>query len=327
MKKHINPRVIITAVIGMIGSSQAAMLIPAYGDGTGEGFNDPTLGAQRRNAFEYALGLWSDVLGEAYSGETIEVDAVFDPLGGTPTSATLGFAGPLGSNFVTGNPLGPNVFYPGALRNHLSGSDVVTGSEITATFNSDVDGNVVLGTTTFYYGTDDNAPAGTTDFVSTAIHEIGHGLGWTGTLNLNSASGGFGDYLNGALINSFDFFVQRTSDGAPLSGLSTSDRLAATQGDDISWSGPLGIAANGGTEPDLFAPNPAQSGSSYAHLDEGDFPTELMSPQATPGTGHALSPLTLSILQDQGWTLTPIPEPSSALLAAIGLLLLGRRHR
>lgn len=310
------------AVLATALPSQAAVLIPSYGDGSGEGFNDPTLGAQRRTAFEYALGLWSSFLDDAYSGETITVDAVFDPLGGTNNGATLGFAGPLGYGLVSGNPLGPNVFYPGALRNHLTGSDVVSGSEITATFNSDVDGSVVLGNTTFYYGTDDNAPAGTTDFVFTAIHEIGHGLGLTGTLETDD-----GTYLNGNDIDSFDFFVQRTSDSSPLSGLSPSDRLTAATNDDISWSGPIGILENGGTAPDLYAPNPAEPGSSYTHLDEGDFPLELMSPFATAGTGHNISPLTTAILEDQGWTITQIPEPSGPILLSAGIAPLALRKR
>ena len=58
---------------------QAATLVPNYSlDGANEGFNDPTLGAQRKAAFEYALGLWSAVLGDAYTGETIVVDAQFN---------------------------------------------------------------------------------------------------------------------------------------------------------------------------------------------------------------------------------------------------------
>lgn len=321
-----NKRILLSAssIVTVLTSSlsNGATLVPLYSDGSGEGFNDPSLGADRRNAFEFALSLWSVVLNDAYVGETIEVETTFDPLGGSPTSATLGSAGPNGSGFVLGNPLGPNVFYPGALRNHLSGSDVVAGAEISATFNSDVDGNVVLGTTTFYYGIDDNAPANTTDFVSTALHEIGHGLGWSGTLDTDD-----GTYLNGVLINSYDFFVQRTSDTMPLENLSAADRLTAATNDDISWSGPDGIAANGGTAPDLFGPNPAAPGSTYSHLDEGDFPTELMSPQATPGTGHSISPLTAAILSDQGWSITEVPEPSGLLLLATGLLFCGRRRR
>ena len=195
--------------------SNGATLLPVYNDGSGEGFNDPTLGADRKSAFEFALSLWSNVLVDSYIGEVIEVEVQFDPLGGSASSATLAQAGPRGSGSVSGDPLGSNVFYPGALRNHLSGSDQVqptvenvSGAEISATFNSDVDGSVVLGSTTFYYGIDDNAPSNTTDFVSTALHEIGHGLGWSGSLKTVD-----GEYLNQdpERINSFDFFVQRTS--------------------------------------------------------------------------------------------------------------------
>jgi hypothetical protein len=313
-------------VIAALSGTHAATLSPNYLDAAGEGFNDPTLGADRKAAFEYALGLWSSVLVDSYVGETVVVDVEFNPLGGTPTSATLGSAGPvnIGNVSSSNNPTGDNnVFFATGLRNHLQGTDVQGAgvSEISARFNSDVDGEVVLGSTTFYYGTDDNAPALTTDFVSTALHEIGHGLGWSGT-----ASTGDGSYLNGAVITSYDYFVQRTSDGVALRTLSDANRLAAITNDNISWSGALGLAANGGTAPDLFAPNPGQPGSSYSHLDEGDFPTELMSPTATAGTGHTLSPLTIAILRDQGWTIN-VPEPGSLVLVALGGLFLGRRRR
>jgi len=323
------------ALAASIGWGGAAALAPNYLDGAGEGFNDPTLGADRKNAFEYALGLWASVLGEAYSGETVVVDAQFDPLGGGATSAVLGFGGPLGSGFALPgtSPLPGNVFYSGALRNHISGSDQVAGSEARSTFNSDVDG-AALGSTVWYYGIDNMAPPGTLDFVTTALHEIGHGLGWSGTLDVSetlpdtSPNPGYGDYLNGALINSFDHFVERTPDGAALSSLSTADRIAAVTGDDISWGGALGTAANGGTEPDFYSPNPTEPGSSYAHLDEGDFPLELMSPFETAGTGHGLpvDGLSLAILADQGWTI--VPEPSSALLlfGTFGLIALRRRR-
>lgn len=132
--------------------------------------------------------------------------------------------------------------------------------------------------------------------------------------------------MNGTFINSFDSFVQRTSDSALLSTLTTADRIAAITSDNISWTGALGTAANGSVAPALYAPNPVEPGSSYSHLDETTFPLELMSPIATAGTGHTLSPLTLAILEDQGWTI--VPEPSAALLL---LILAGacavRRHR
>ena len=92
---------------------RAAQLIADYsGDGVNEGFNDPTLGASRKAAFEYALGLWSAVLGDAYVGEQVVVDAVFNPLGGTGTLATLGSAGPKSFGNVPGNSLGANVPVP-----------------------------------------------------------------------------------------------------------------------------------------------------------------------------------------------------------------------
>ena len=54
--------------------------LPVYGDGAGEGFNDPTSGAQRKAAFEFALNIWGQQFSSAYAGETIRVSAQMNPL-------------------------------------------------------------------------------------------------------------------------------------------------------------------------------------------------------------------------------------------------------
>src|SRR5690606_6976206 len=68
-------------------------------------------------------------------------------------------------------------FYPASLANVLIGSDQ-NGSnpEIDITFNSNFN---------WYIGIDGNTPADKYDLVTTALHEIGHGLGWDGTITCN----------------------------------------------------------------------------------------------------------------------------------------------
>jgi hypothetical protein len=147
-----------TKTINVASAPSYVRFAADYRDGAGEGFNDPTLGAQRRAAFEYALGIWSSLLPSAYTGETITVEAYFDPLGGTPTGAVLAQAGPKSVRWNFGGRGLSNTVYGDALANHLRGADLGQGQdEIVATFNSDVDGSYVLGSIGFYYGTDGNS--------------------------------------------------------------------------------------------------------------------------------------------------------------------------
>jgi len=315
--------------------AQAGITFQAnYLDGANEGFNDTsvyggsTLGAVRRNAFEFAMNIWGSALAPSYAGETITIDASFDGLGGTSTSATLAQAGTNRHwDLNDTNPL----LYADALANHNVGYDILVGtSEGNAIFNSDVDGSTVLGTKTWYYGTDNNAGANQIDFVSTALHEIGHTIGFQGLIAQDGSytgsitGGAFSEYFS-----QYDYFVVRTSDQSILRNLSQTDRATAITNNDISWGGAQAIAANGGTLPKLYAPSTWASGSSYSHLDETTFALELMSPLYTDGTTHEISALTMGMMVDMGWT-SAVPEPGTLAVwsvLAITTSLVRRRRR
>src|SRR2546425_11033057 len=141
-----SPRFALSLCVALLAMARAAGAVPItvnYNDGAGEGFNDPTLGAQRQGAFNFAVGLWSSAL---QGTVTLEVDATMDPLGGTATSAFLGFANAttLHKNFP-GAPVA-DTWYVGALANQLSGGDLNGATaEINVVMNSDVDNPTVLG--------------------------------------------------------------------------------------------------------------------------------------------------------------------------------------
>jgi hypothetical protein len=112
---------------------RAATITVVNHDGPGEGFNDPTpatpaggntgatLGAQRLNAFQFAADLWGALID---SPVEIRVGANFDPLTCGASSAVLGSAGPV---TVTRDFVGApeaNTWYPIALANALSGTDL-----------------------------------------------------------------------------------------------------------------------------------------------------------------------------------------------------------
>ena len=81
--------------------------------------------------------------------------------------------------------------------------------DIVANFNSNVD---------WYYGTDMNCPDTLYDLVTVVMHEIGHGLGFTGFLFIDSNNeyGAYGNMEFGD-ATSFDILVQKgETDGKQL---------------------------------------------------------------------------------------------------------------
>ncbi len=318
---------ILTVLSVLCLQSQASAqisFVPLYNDDPGEGFNDATLGASRKAAFEFALTRIGSVFTARYSGETVVVGAKFDPLGGNATSATLGSAGPQSLHSGFANEPVSGVFYATALMNHRNLSDV-NGStqEINIRFNSDVDDSVVLGSTNWYYGTN-GVPGIHIDLISVAMHELGHGLGFTGLLN------SLGQYNGGAGQKSiYDHFMNTSSTGGTKLQDLGSDalRAAETVGNDLWWDGALGTAGNSGTRPKLYAPGTFSGGSSLYHLDETVHENELLSPQYS-GVDQNFSAMELGMLADMGWTIAPVPEPATVLaIGVLGLSVLGGVRR
>ena len=265
------PRVVPLAV----GANVTINII--YNDGANEGFNDPVLGTARRAAFEYAMGLWEDrIQGPA----SISINAQFNNMGGTATSATLASAGPgqfwenfSGARFT-------NTWYPEALVEILSGSDPDGATlDINAQFNTDVDGSTVLGSNVWYYGTDSNPPAGDFDFVTVATHEVCHGLGFISFFNSSGQWASSGDpyILDRYLRNGAG---QRLID-LPVSAANVTNNNVFFSGYTSAWA--WQTAAGGTGNVPWFAPNPWNGGSSMSHFDETSIPDwwELQTPNYT----------------------------------------------
>jgi hypothetical protein len=130
------------------------------------------LGSQRRVAFEEALLRYTSVLD---SDIPINVSAIFTPLPCSASGGVLGFAG---TAFGTFN----NIWYGNALRNRLRGQDLsTTNYDVFAQFNPNVgNSNCFSGGGWYYAGytsVTGSIPPGRSDFFTTALHEVGHGLG------------------------------------------------------------------------------------------------------------------------------------------------------
>jgi hypothetical protein len=252
---------------------------------------------QAQAAFQHAVNLWSTQL---TSPVTIRIEAEFTNLGGN----VLGSAGPWLVRDYPG--LMPGTWYAVALANKIGGVDRLPGNfDIHASFNSGFG---------WYYGTDGNAPGGTYDFVSVVLHELGHGLGFAGSMTHNGSSGSSG--FSGFPVI-YDRFTENGA-GQALLGFASPSASLGTQltSNNLFFDGPQARAANGGAAPRLYAPPSWQQGSSYSHLNEATYGVgninSLMTPQLASGEAiHDPGPITRGIFEDTGWT-TGVETPPTA---------------
>jgi hypothetical protein len=314
---------------GMVATpAQAFTFAVTYNDAAGVGFNDntarapvggnsgTTLGQQRRNALEYALARWGERL-----QSSVQVRVTADWIGFTSGdcnnfSGTLGQAGPTLHTVGAGQA---NTLYPDALANALfgNGSDLFPGNaDITAHFNPFIDSsNTCLGGAGFYYGLDNDFGA-QFNFVATAMHELGHGLGFVSTTDPVT-----GDPVhpnnqpNTDLFAIFDRFVFDSTTTLFWPAMTDAQRAAsATNSPNLVFNGTNSNAGSaflsaGRTSgrARLYAPSPAQDGSSVSHWDVAATPNLLMEPNATDdkdATATLFVDLTTCAFADLGWTLS-----------------------
>ena len=272
---------------------------------TYEGFTDEAMAA-----FQYAVDIWNSLI---RSPVPIRIDASFTDLGRFEDGTViLGGARPAG--WKSSGSL--DLWFPEPLADKRAGRDLTDDEpDIITRFNSHEDAN-------WYFGTDGNTPAGKTDFVSTVLHEIAHGLGFfsfarveEGSIRTFSASVGRGK-LRGStpkLPYIYDFFVENGSRTTILSFPDPSFALEnQITSNDLFWNGKKGTQANGGIRPHLYAPSSWEQGSSYTHLDEITFPAgnanSLMTPRlAYQEVIHDPGPITLGMLEDMGWIINKAP--------------------
>lgn len=297
-----------------------------YLDSAGEGFNDPVYGAAARAALEFAGVQWGSYLSASYIGETIHVDTFMNPLGASQ-STTLASASPVNFSWnTTGMPLA-DTLYAAPLANHVVGRDLSTSkNEIKITFNTDQP---------FYFGTDFNASNTQYDFVSLAMHEMGHGLGFTSRIDHDNSDGSIGAFVTTTssttgLTNQFPSVYDRFLVNAPVGGTALIDMTDAQRADAITsgslyWNGANGIAANGGARPELYAPAVVSAGSSITHFDS--WTHFLLDPNLAKGEDVKIDGVTLGVLADMGWNITPVPEPHTWAMMLAGLAGMAMRAR
>ncbi|HEY1014684.1 MAG TPA: hypothetical protein VGE07_18380, partial [Herpetosiphonaceae bacterium] len=255
---------------------------------------------QAQAAFEYAATIWEGLL---VSGVTIEVQASWEPLG----TGILGSAGPssLRRDFAAAPQAA--TWYPIAIANKLAGTDLDgTIGDINARFSSNFPN--------WYFGTDGNTPAGQYDFASVVLHELGHGLGFVGSMRVEGANG----YWGGTSMTYpyiYDRFAVNGAGQLLIAAYpNNSSALAgALTGNSVFFNGASARAANGGANVPLYAPTTWNQGSSYSHLAESfnGTPNELMTYSiGTADSIHDPGPVTLGMFRDMGWS-TAIVGPQT----------------
>src|SRR5262245_5847543 len=130
---HLLSAAIVCAVPATALANANIVIINA--DGPGEGFNDTTpatpvggnpgttLGAQPPAAVQFVAARWVELID---SNVTITVNANFDPLTCTATSAVLGSAGAVSVSSDFENAPVAGTWFPSALANKLAGRDLDT---------------------------------------------------------------------------------------------------------------------------------------------------------------------------------------------------------
>ncbi|MFO0042897.1 MAG: hypothetical protein ACK55W_13310, partial [Pseudomonadota bacterium] len=324
------------------------------------GNSGTTLGQQRRNAVQEAARLLSN---ELRSPVPIRVKACWantcdDPtVPGvdrnrcTATLATLAFAGPfdhfrrrqvqglLDGRAVVAPTLNASflpraqTWFAAAPATKLAGTrpcgflaDSCTGDyDILAVFNNQIGQPDVLGGRQFYYGFTAQAPATGSDFLSVAMHELTHGLGFSSLVNTGGSTSvpigakrlGFDDiYAANTVVVNSDTGVasrfteitdaQREAGLKSFTGLRWDSAEAVNSIDNINRALPA---------PDnfvrLFAPDPIQPGSTLSHVAGAGIDAGLMLAQLS-GAPRRLG-IAAPMLSAVGWSNAPAIAPTDAL--------------
>jgi hypothetical protein len=249
--------------------------------------------SEAKNAFDFAVSIWESIIA---SPVTIHMHANWR----TMDDNVLGSCGP--TNYFTDFEGIPNegLYYPVAVVEKITKKEItdINNPDIIATFNKNVK---------WYFKTDENTPDSMYNFVSVVLHEIAHGLGFTGFFDVNQNVGtyGFNDVGDAA---AFDQMVEKSTGELLIDQevyANPSEELKkALESNLLYLESPVTRFNNNGSRARLYAPSSWDDGSSVYHLNDLTYRNEnsLMTHAFSRGeTIHDPGPITEGIMADLGW--------------------------
>lgn len=311
-----------------------------------------TLGQQRQNALMYAVQQITTALQPPVP---VTIRACWDHLGGTATRAVIANAAPV--TFLVDEPYYGGYVLPRRYTWYSITEAVRQGGvqqcglialtcnqasdeEIKAVFNSDIGSASVIGGEKFYYGYTADTDSQSIDFVSVAMHELTHGMGFIGLANTDSTLGPIGakagidasntvNYQNlteGPYDDIYDvqavmldpnntsqytpfmgYEVNGSGDAARASALVSNNLLRWGEATAVDSS--VNALKNQPTPqnfPLLYAPNPISNGSTLSHTYQSG---DLMYPQYPFPPPRTLG-LSAPMLAPLGWGNAAMAAPT-----------------
>lgn len=287
-------------LFGSTGGSQTSTFEVTYVEPTPTEPELVPFPQEARSAIEYVLAILERFI---ISPVPIRIEAKWRQ---APGESKIAVGGPPGT--FGGFPGGvPETFYPGALANALSESDVSPGApEIIIWFRDDVP---------WYLGTDGGVGPDQVDFATVALHELIHGLGFLGSMRFADADPSLpacGDGMgcwglpagNGLVLPTiFDRFAKAYSGERLLDLPNHSAELGQALREHVVFDHEYVREAHNGEPARLWTPSSWEQDSSYSHLDPNDSGSDLLMTPAIPygETQHHPGPLALAILETMGF--------------------------
>ena len=251
--------------------------------------------ADAQSAFQRAVDIWQSLL---VSDVPIRITANWESLGRSVLGSAS--ASSLYRDFPGANKA--FTYYPIAMAEKMNHVNLNGDNpDLVARFNADFN---------WYLGTDGNPPKNRQDFVSTVLHEIGHGLGFFGSLRPYDGDATQGIVTSGGVPYIFDHFAENLTNQKILNTdifkNPSVELLKALTSGSLYLNSPEILKANDNTPGRLYVPGAYAGGSSYSHLDENTYASGTINATMTPfgGNGEVNNnpgPIVLAFFREMGW--------------------------